>query len=138
MYEEEIVDDCKVIEMYPNTCENITSDCDSVATPLTPPAEKLFYEYGNLILSCSCGNTEVIEYAIKDGIQVLIRTSDDDILGLKCSKCNHSISISFKQSSIEEVANKHNTNEFISERSESAEDDMGIPADNELTNETNV
>lgn len=57
------------------------------------------WEYGDLYLTCShCGNNELIEKGIKDGLQFILPTTDEHKLKLKCSNCGVSLGINFKES----------------------------------------
>jgi len=58
--------------------------------------EPKHFELANLIVECSCGKKEVLTKALKDGIQIVLQTTDQDIFVLACT-CGNKLSVYFEE-----------------------------------------
>jgi len=59
---------------------------------------------GDLIMTChNCGNIDVVEKDIKDGIQTVLPTDNHNEIRLVCPKCNSAMSLHFRKAEDGEV-----------------------------------
>lgn len=60
--------------------------------PLSDKKVKVF-EYGDLVVQCSCGQQQILHKGISDGIQLVITPREDSFIQLRCDKCEASIKL---------------------------------------------
>jgi predicted nucleic acid-binding Zn-ribbon protein len=79
------------------------------------------YEFGDLVLTCSCGHTATIGENIQGGVRYDLYATDKHNLTLQCANCNHSIKLSFVEAAnppIEDVESEAVTEEDTKVESE--------------------
>lgn len=77
---------------------------DSENTPVNEEQAINEFERGNLTLVCdSCGNTQVLEVGVKNGIRFVLPTVEGAEIKIVCEKCNNSIKLMFTESNEEEI-----------------------------------
>lgn len=100
------------------------------------------FEYGDLVMTCSCGSEYVIQPTIKHGIQMILTTNESSKWTMKCTGCSTEMSLFFKESSEESIKlakeKEQLKDESIQQGDTTKNDDQGIPGESELSNETNA
>jgi len=51
---------------------------------------------GQLVLECSCGNSEVLDDNVENGLSLLMTVEAKSEWVFKCSKCGHSFNLKLK------------------------------------------
>lgn len=91
---------------------------------------KEHFEYGNLILECSCGKSSTIATALKNGVSLYLPTQDGAYWSMGCADCGHKFKLSFIRSNEEEI-NIAKENESVQQGSTEDEVHTGISDDTE-------
>ena len=101
-------------------------------------APKLF-ENADLVLTCKCGNKDILHTNVQGGIRVDLYTTDNHKLVLGCSKCGSKLEMAFEEQPVteEQIAAKE-----LKEAEDKAKEEMNetLPVDDitdvEFENET--
>lgn len=51
------------------------------------------FEYADLVVNCSCGNSMVLENNIQQGLQIILPTQENSGFALACDKCNTTLTL---------------------------------------------
>jgi hypothetical protein len=92
------------------------------------------FEFGDLMLTCKCGAEYPIDKLIpkNQGIQVILVPNSHSNMIITCNECKSEIKLWFKSSSEEDINElKAKQNEQLSETGEAAQDDAGVPTDDQ-------
>ena len=107
------------------------------------------YDYADLTMICSCGNTVTYDKGIPENnaVQLLLVGRSDSSIKFTCEKCNTTIELKMIESPEEDkiiyrerdkVNNTPVTDEPVQETSETNQVDLGVSTDNQPTTEVNV
>jgi hypothetical protein len=63
--------------------------------PATVPKEEnpFDFEYGDLVVQCKCGRTQVITKGIEKGLQLVITNKKASFIQLKCDECDAEVTL---------------------------------------------
>ena len=100
----------------------------------TPEDAVIDFEYGNLMLTCSCGASYPLDKCVPKmhGVQIVVVPNSKSSLTLKCQECEHQLAIRFVESSVEEIAEfKAAQNESVPEASQETQIDDAVLVDDQ-------